>query len=200
MRRLAARALPAVLAGIVALTVASVGAAQQVDSVPKLGLSASSMLSLHAGVGQFEYAALGPELGAALDLGWVGSRSVRLSLGIDYLATTIDRADSLGVREEGSAYVFTALADVTAMGPLVRRITPYVGVGFGVDAVGTTISNQQIGTIYNTNVFNLHGQVGALLYLTPKGRVQVEARFTGARVVKRYSVRVGYTWLFNGLP
>jgi hypothetical protein len=199
MRRLAAGALPAVLAGIVALTATRVGA-QQVDSVPKRGLSASSLLSLHAGVGQFKYAALGTEVGGALDLGWLGSRRVRVSLGIDYLATTIDRTDSLGVREEGSAYVFTAFADVTAMAPLVRRMTPYVGVGFGVDAVGTTISNEQIGTIYNTNVFNLHGQVGTLFYLTPKGRFQAEARLTGARVVRRYGVRVGYVWLFNGLP
>ena len=196
---MAAGALPAVLAGIVALTASRVGA-QQVDSVPKLGLSTSSMVTLHAGAGQFKYAALGPEVGGALDLGWFGSRRVRLSLGIDYLSTTIDRADSLGVREEGSAYVFTAFADVTAMGPLVRRMTPYVGVGFGVDAVGTPISNEQIGTIYNTNVFNLHGQVGTLFYLTPKGRLQAEARLTGARVVRRYAVRVGYVWLFNGLP
>ena len=199
MRRLTARALPTVVAGVLAFAPAAVGA-QQADSVPRLGLSASSMLSLHAGVGQFEYAALGPEVGGTLDLGWFGSRRVRLSLGVDYLATTIDRADSLGVRGKGSAYVFSAFADVTAMGPLVRRITPYAGAGFGVDAVGTTISNEQIGTIYNTNVFNLHGQLGMLFYLTQRGRFQAEARFTGAHVVRRYGVRVGYVWLFNGLP
>ena len=199
MRRLTARALPAVIAGLAAFAPVAIGA-QQVDSVPRLGLSASSLVSLHAGVGQFEHAALGPEVGGTLDLGWVGSRRVRVSLGIDYLATTIDRADSLGVREKGSAYVFSAFADVTAMGQLVRRMTPYVGAGFGVDAVGTTISNEQIGTIYNTNVFNIHAQLGALFYLTQRGRFQAEARFTAAHVVRRYGVRVGYVWLFNGLP
>ena len=175
-------------------------AAQQGDSVPRLGLAASSAFSLHAGVAQFRHATLGTEVGVALDLGWLRSRSVRLSLGIDYLATTIDRADALGVRERGSGYVFTAFTDVTAMMPLVRRMTPYAGVGFGVDAVGTTIANEQVGAIYNTNVFNLHAQAGALFYLTPRRRFQAEARATGARTVRRYAVRIGYVWLFNGLP
>jgi hypothetical protein len=173
--------------------------AQLPDSTPRLGLGASSALSLHAGLGQFKHAALGPDVGAALDLGWFGSRLVRLSVGIDYLSTTIDRADSLGVRQRGTAYVFTGFADVNAMGPIRRRFTPYGGVGFGVDAVGTTIANDQVGGLYNTNVLNLHAQLGTLIRLTPRGRLRAEARVTGARVVRRYSVRVGYTWLFNGL-
>jgi hypothetical protein len=174
--------------------------AQQADSTPRLGLGASSAISLHAGVGQFRHAALGTEVGAALDLGWIGSRRVRLAVGVDYLATTIDRPDSLGMRERGSGYVFTAFADVNAMGSLVRRVTPYGGVGVGIDAIGTTISNQQVGAIYNTNVFDLHAQAGGLFYLTPHGRLQAEARVTGARIVRRYGVRLGYVWMFNGLP
>jgi hypothetical protein len=188
-----------VIAGASALVSGSVGA-QQADSTPRLGLSASSAIGLHAGAGQFKHAVLGTEVGATLDLGWIGSPRVRVSVGIDYLATTIDRPDSLGIRERGSAYVFTAIADVTAMTSLVRRVTPYGGVGFGVDAVGTTISNEQIGAIYNTNVFNLHAQAGALFYLTPRGRLQLEARATAARVVRRYGVRLGYVWVFNKLP
>ena len=173
--------------------------AQQADSTPRLGLGASSALSISAGVGQFRFSTLGTDLGAALDLGWMGSRQVRLSVGLDYLSTSIDRPDSLGARERGSAYVFTAFADVNAMAPIRRRFTPYAGVGFGVDTVGTTITNEQVGGLYNTNVFNLHGQLGTLIRLTPRGRLRAEVRATGARVVRRYSVRVGYTWLFNGL-
>jgi len=150
-------------------------------------------------VGQFEHATLGPEVGGSLDLGWMGSRRVRLSVGLDYLSTTVDRIDTLGVRERGSVYVFTAFTDVKAMMPLVRRMTPYAGAGFGVDAVGTTISNEEIGAIYNTNVFDLHAQLGTLIRLTPQGRLRAEARVTGARVVRRYGVRLGYTWLFNSL-
>jgi hypothetical protein len=85
------------------------------------------------------------------------------------------------------------------MPSLSRRVSPYGGVGFGVDAVGTTISNNQIGTIYNTNVFDLHAQVGALYRVTPRGYVSLEARVTGARVVRRLSLRVGYSWLYNQL-
>ena len=173
--------------------------AQQVDSTPRLGLGASSSLSIHAGMGRFKHSALGPDIGAALDIGWVGSRMVRLSVGLDYLSTTIERPDSLGIRERGTGYVFTAFADVNAMAPIRRRFTPYIGGGFGVDAVGTTIANEQVGALYNTNVFDLHAQLGTLIRLTPRGRLRAEARFTGARVVRRYSVRVGYTWLFNGL-
>ena len=150
-------------------------------------------------MGRFKHAALGPDIGAALDIGWVGSRMVRLSVGLDYLSTTIDRPDSLGIRGRGTGYVFTGFADVNAMAPIRRRFTPYVGAGFGVDAVGTTIANEQVGALYNTNVFDLHAQLGTLIRLTPRGRLRAEARFTGARVVRRYSVRVGYTWLFNGL-
>ena len=124
---------------------------------------------------------------------------MRLSVGIDYLSTTINRPDSLGVRERGSGYVFTAFADVNAMGPIRRRFTPYGGVGFGVDAVGTTIANEQVGGLYNTNVLDVHAQLGTLIRLTPRGRLRAEARVTGARVVRRYSMRVGYTLLFNGL-
>jgi hypothetical protein len=184
---------------IVSAVSARPSTAQQADSTPRLGLAASSALSVYAGMGQFKYSALGPDVGAALDLGWFGSRHVRLSVGIDYLSTTIDRADSLGVRQRGPAYVFTGVADVNAMGPIRRRFTPYGGLGFGVDAVGTTIANDQVGGLYNTNVLNLHAQLGTLIRLTPRGRLRAEARVTGARVVRRYSVRVGYTWLFNGL-
>lgn len=188
-------------AGVVlAAILPAIAAAQQADSIPQLGLGAASAISFHAGVGQFKHATLGTQVGGALDLGWIGTRRVRLAVGIDYLATTIDRPDSLGVRERGSGYVFTAFADVNAMTSLIRRVTPYGGVGVGVDAVGTTISNEQVGSIYNTNVFDLHAQVGTLLYLTPRARVQVEARLTGARVVRRYGVTLGYVWLFNGLP
>ena len=173
--------------------------AQQADSTPQLGLGASGALTVHAGFGQFKHASLGPEFGGALDLGWIGTRLVRLSVGVDYLATTIDRPDSLGVRERGSAYVFTAFADVNAMMSPSRRIAPYGGVGFGVDAVGTTIQNEQIGGLYNTNVLDVHAQVGTLFRVSSQGRVRAEARVTGARVVRRYGLRIGYTWVFNTL-
>ena len=93
-----------------------------------------------------------------LDLGYFGSRWARFLVGVDYLSTTIDRVDSLGTRERGSGYVFTAVAEANFMTSLARRVSPYAGVGVGVDAVGTTISNEQIGAIYNTNVFDVHGQ------------------------------------------
>ena len=188
-------------AGIVAALAWCVGegSAQQADSIPQLGLGASSALSVYVGGGQFRHASLGRELGAALDIGWIGARQMRVSVGVDYLSTTIDRTDSLGVRVRGSGYVFTGFADLTAMMPIRRRFTPYAGVGFGVDAVGTTIANEQVGALYNTNVFDVHGQLGTLIRLTPRGRLRTEVRLTGARVVRRYSVRVGYTWLFNGL-
>ena len=86
-------------------------AAQQVDSTPRLGPGASSALTAHVGVGQMKHAALGTEVGAALDVGSIGSRRVRLSVGVDYLAMTI--------------------------------------------------SNEQIGALYNTNVFDLHAQLWA---------------------------------------
>jgi hypothetical protein len=175
-------------------------AAQQVDSTPRLGLGASSALTTYVGAGQVKHAALGREVGAALDVGSIGSRRIRMSVGLDYLAMTIDRPDSLGFRESGDGYVFTAFADVTVIPSLLRRFAPYAGAGFGVDAVGTTISNEQIGSLYNTNVFDLHAQLGAFYRVTPRGRLSLEARATGARVVRRVSVRLGYTWLFNGLP
>ena len=164
-----------------------------------LGLGASSAFGFHVGAGQIKHASLGTEVGTTLDLGYVIHRRVRLSVGLDYLGMVIDRPDSLGVRQRGSGYVFTALADVNMMSSISRRVSPYGGVGFGVDAVGTTISNEQIGTIYNTNVFDLHAQIGALYRVTPRGYVSLEARATGARVVRRLSLRVGYSWLYNQL-
>lgn len=154
---------------------------------------------LHAGVGQVKHASLGTEVGGLLDLGWLGSRRVRLGVGIDYLAMTIDRPDSLGVRERGDGYVFTAFADVTFIPWLARRVTPYAGAGFGVDAVGTQISNEQIGALYNTNVFDLHAQLGTLVRLSRRGRLTLEARATGARIVRRVGVRAGYAWFYNQL-
>lgn len=180
--------------------VPSVIAAQQVDSTPRLGLGASSAITMHLGVGQIKHATLGTEVGGALDLGWMGSRRVRLSVGIDYLSMTIDRPDSLGFRARGAGYVFTAFTDVNAFPSLTRRLSPYGGAGFGVDAVGTIISNEQIGALYNRNVLDVHAQLGALYRLTPRGRLSLEARVTGARVVRRVGVRLGYTWLYNGLP
>jgi hypothetical protein len=175
-------------------------AAQQTDSTPRLGLGASSAITVHGGVGQIKHATLGTEVGGALDLGWIGSRRVRLSVGVDYLSMTIDRPDSLGLRERGSGYVFTAFTDVNVFPSLGRQLSPYAGAGFGIDAVGTIISNEQIGGLYNRNVLDLHAQLGALYRLTPRSRLSLEARATGARVVRRLSVRLGYTWLYNGLP
>ena len=169
------------------------------DSTPRLGLGASSAINVHVGVGQVKHATLGVEVGGALDIGSIGARRVRLSIGIDYLGMVIDRPDSLGVRERGDGYVFTAFSDVTFIPALTARLTPYVGVGVGVDAVGTTISNEQVGALYNTNVFDVHGQVGALYRLTPNGRLSLEARATGARVVRRVGVRLGYTFFYNQL-
>jgi hypothetical protein len=170
---------------------------QRVEARPQLGLGASSAFGVHGGVGAFRHATLGPAVGGTLDIGWIGSRRIRLSVGVDYLATTIDRPDSLGLQQRGRGYVFSALTDVTAMSTLERVVAPYVGVGIGVDAVGTTIQSEQIGTIYNTNVFNVHGQVGALVRVAPRGRLGLEVRGTGARVVRRVGVRVGYVWLYN---
>ena len=169
------------------------------DSTPQLGLGASSAINFHAGVGQIKHATLGVEVGGALDIGFIGTRRVRLSVGIDYLGMVIDRPDSLGVRERGNGYVFTAFTDVSFIPALTRRLTPYAGAGFGVDAVGATISNEQVGALYNTNVFDLHAQVGALYRLTPNGHLSLEARGTGARVVRRVGVRLGYTWFYNQL-
>ena len=164
-----------------------------------LGLGASSALGFHVGVGQVKHASLGTEVGGAIDLGYLGNPRIRLSVGVDYLGMSIDRPDSLGVRERGTGYVFTAFADVTVIPSLSHRVSPYGGVGFGVDAVGTTISNEQIGALYNTNVFDLHAQLGALYRVTPRGYISVEARATGARVVRRLGMRVGYSWLYNQL-
>lgn len=174
--------------------------ATPIDSTPRLGLGASSALTVHVGAGRFEHAALGPEVSAVLDLGYIGVRQVRFSLGVDYLSTTIDRADSFGVPTRGSGYVFTGFADVTWLSSLARRVAPYVGGGFGVDAVGTTISNEDVGAMYNTNVLDLHAQLGALVRVAPRGRLNLQVRATGAHVVRRLGVLVGYTWLYNQLP
>ena len=184
---------------VVLVGASSAAHAQQVDSTPRLGLGASSALGFHVGVGQIKHATLGPEVGGSLDLGSLGTRRARLSVGVDYLSMTIERSDSLGVRERGGAYVLTAFADVTMLASLGRRIAPYGGVGFGVDAVGTSISNEQIGALYNTNVFDLHAQLGTFVRVTRSGRLAVEARVTGARVVRRFGVRLGYTWFYNQL-
>lgn len=200
--RLAARRLArwaaAAAAGVWVLGPAAVRA-QQPEPPPQLGLGASSALGVHAGTGVFHHATLGTEVGGTLDLGWIGSRRARVVVGVDYLTTTIDRSDSLGVRASGRGYVFTAFVDVNALTSLARRVAPYAGVGFGVDAVGTTIENEQIGALYNTNVFNLHGQAGALVRLTPHGRLKVELHAVTARVVPRIGFRVGYTLLYNEL-
>jgi hypothetical protein len=192
--------LRAVIVAVFAVSIPCSARAQQVDSIPKLGLGASSAVTVQLGVGQFKHASLGPELGLRLDLGYFGSRWARFLVGVDYLSTTIDRVDTLGTRERGSGYVFTAVAEANFVTSLARRVSPYAGVGVGVDAVGTTISNEQIGAIYNTNVFDLHAQAGAYFRLSQRGRLQAEARGTGARVVRRYALRLGYTWLYNGLP
>ena len=186
-------------AGVLASVIPSTTRAQQVDSTPQLGLGASSAISLHVGAGQVKHTSLGPEVGGAIDIGWLGFRQVRLSVGLDYLSMVIDRPDSLGVRERGGGYVFTAFADVNALSSLSRRVAPYAGVGFGVDAVGTTISNEQVGSTYNTNVFDLHAQLGLLYRITPRSRGQLEVRGTGARVVRRLGVRLGYAWFYNQL-
>jgi len=198
-RELLRRLRSAAWCGILAGTAPAVSHAQQVDSTPRLGLGASSALRVHVGAGQIKHASLGPEVGGAIDIGWVGIRPLRLSVGVDYLAMVIDRPDSLGIRERGDGYVFTASADVTVMPWLSRRVSPFAGLGFGVDAVGTTISNEQVGAIYNTNVFDLHGEIGLLYRMTQHSRLLLEARGTSARVVRRVGVRLGYVWLFNQL-
>jgi hypothetical protein len=188
-----------IIVAAVGLVVPRLARSQTADALPQLGLGASSAFGVYSGAGIFPHSSLGPQFGGTLDLGWIGSRRVRFSVGLDYLATTIDRPDSLGVPQRGKGYVFSALADVSVLGSVARRVTPYVGAGVGVDAVGTTIQNDHIGAIYNTNVFDVHGQVGALVRVAPRGRLSLEVRGTSARVVRRVSMRVGYVWLYNQL-
>ena len=190
---------PKVLLALVAFMPA-LAYAQQADSTPRLGLGASSAVSAHVGVGQFKHASLGTDVGVRLDLGYFGRKRVRFLVGVDYLMTHIDRTDSLGTRESGSGYVFTGVAEANVMTSLARVVAPYAGAGVGVDAVGTTISNEQIGRLYNTNVFDVHAQVGAYFRLSERSRLQAEVRGTGARVVRRFAARLGYTWFYNGLP
>jgi hypothetical protein len=191
--------LLAVVSAVLPVVVRAQQPQSRPDSTPRLGLGASSAINFHAGVGQVKHATLGAEVGGALDIGSIGARRIRLSLGIDYLGMVIDRPDSLGVRDRGHGYVFTAFGDVTFIPSLTRRLTPYVGAGFGIDAVGTTISNEQVGALYNTNVFDVHGQAGAMYRLTPSGHLSLEVRGTGARVVRRVGVRLGYTLFYNQL-
>jgi hypothetical protein len=96
-------------------------------------------------------------------------------------------------------YVFTIFADVNYLASVRRRVAPYAGLGFGVDAVGTTIRNEQIGALYNTNVFNLHAQAGALVRVSRRGRLRLDVHAVTARVVRRVGFRVGYTILYNEL-
>jgi hypothetical protein len=174
--------------------------AQQADSTPKLGLSASSAVTAYVGVGRFKHSSLGTDVGARLDIGHFGSKRVRFLLGVDYLSTHIDRLDSLGVLQSGSGYVFTGVAEANVIGSLARRVAPYVGAGVGVDAVGSTISNNEVARLYNTNVFDVHAQAGAYFRVSDHGRLQAEVRGTGARIVRRFAIRLGYTWIYNGLP
>jgi hypothetical protein len=190
---------PCVLVAVLSCVPALAGA-QQVDSTPKLGLGASSALTAYVGVAQFKHASLGTDVGVRLDLGYFGAKRVRFLVGVDYLATHINRVDSLGSRESGSGYVFTGVAETNVITSLARRVAPYVGAGVGVDAVGSTISNEQIARLYNTNVFNVHAQVGAYFRLSDHGRLQAELRGTSVRVVRRVAARLGYTWVYNGLP
>lgn len=175
------------------------GPGQEPADTARLGLAASSAFGVHAGAGVLRHASLGPVVGATIDVGSLRTRHLRLVLGVDYLALSLDRVDSLGTRARGRGYVFSAFADVNATTSPTRRVAPYAGIGFGVDAVGSALGNAQIDAIYNTNVFNVHAQVGFHTPITRSGRgaLTVELRATGARVVRRVGAHIGYTWLFN---
>ena len=179
---------------------ATIARAQQ-EPPPRLGLAASGALGLHLGVARVEHSDPGVELAGSLDLGWVGTRRVRLVLSVEQMVARVQRPDSMGVGVSGPFYDFSAGASLAWIGAPGRRVAPFGSVGLAVHALGSNTGSTFVDAFYNDNVLGAHGSLGATIALSPDGRqaLQLELRGVSAAEVNRAGIRVGYLRRFRDL-
>jgi hypothetical protein len=141
------------------------------------------------------------ETGISLDLGWLGSRPVRLVVDAEYLNGHLSRLDSLGNRGRGPFYDMSLHVGVRYLPTLGHVVAPYVGAGMGVHALGSSTRVVEVDELYNRNIFGAHAMVGFYSFLTADGRnaLNFELRGVSAGNVRRASLRLGLTRFFRDL-
>jgi hypothetical protein len=183
---------------LLALLAAPLGAQQQQQPPPQelshLGLAAVGHVSAFEGVGIARTTDAGFEIGAGIDLGWIGSARNRLLLDATLLNSLVRFRDPENGLHRGPFYDLAASLSIARLLPRFGRVEPYALAGVGVEAVGSTTNDLTVDVLYNANRFALHAGAGALFTISPDGQdgALAEVRGTAAHALDRVSVRVGY--------
>ncbi|HET6681663.1 MAG TPA: hypothetical protein VFG84_10720 [Gemmatimonadaceae bacterium] len=165
------------------------------------GLAASGSIGVVGGFASLRAADPAFETGISLDLGWVGSRPIRLVVDAEYLKGHLSRLDSLGNRGRGPFYDMSLHVGVRYLPTLGHLVAPYLGAGVGVHALGSSTRVVEVDELYNRNIFGAHAMVGFYSFLTADGRnaLNFELRGVSAGNVRRASLRLGLTRFFRDL-
>jgi hypothetical protein len=168
-----------------------------------LGLAATGAVESYAGVARVQRGMTAAEVGASLDVGWLGSPRVRLVGDVSLVGSRrsdIDPADTL--RYSSAIYDLSAgVGTVVLGGAPTSRVTPYASLGVGVHALASTFKRVNLDAPYNGNRFGIDAAVGLRTWLSPSGRAGafLEARRTYVLNMNRWGVRAGATLYFADL-
>lgn len=169
-----------------------------------VGLASVGAFTLHGGFAGVQRGFRALAAGATLDLGHIASPRLRLLSDVSYLVT-FPRSEL--VVEERRTYrdVFRDLSGELSLAlhanAPTSRLSPYIAAGVGVHVLSSSFGSLAIDSRYNTNNFGVVAAAGARLRVGAGGRraLQVEIRDVQARDVRRVSVHLGVTALFNDL-
>lgn len=159
-----------------------------------LGLAAVGHVTAFEGVGVPQTADAGFEVGAGIDLGWLGTPRNRLLLDATFLNSLVRFRSAEGVQQRGPFYDLAASLSVARLLPRLGRVEPFGLIGAGVEAIGSTTNDVGVDVLYNATRMALHAGAGALVTVSPDGEdgFQLELRGTAVHHLTRVSLRVGY--------
>ena len=166
-----------------------------------LGLAGSGAVESYAGVQRLERGLTAAEIGASLDLGWIGAPRVRLVGDVSLIGlrrSEIDPTDT--TRYSSLIYDLSANVGAVALGgTATSRLVPYATFAVGVHALASAYQRVSLDQRYNGNRFGISGGVGLRSWLSSSGRggAFLEGRRTYVHNMNRWGARLGATMYFG---
>jgi hypothetical protein len=186
------------------LLVPAIAEAQQADTAKaasakegdgtRLGLAATGLVGIAGGPALLAQGNEAIDGAAIIDLGWIGSKRVRLVGDVSFLsALSPTLVEPTGAQRQARFYDFSVATTVEYVFPTAGRLEPYAGAGVAVHALASASGIIDFDLLYNTNLFGVHAVAGVIAALTRDGRIgaQIETRIIGVHRVGRGELRVG---------
>ena len=188
-----------------ALLICAVGADRGTCQEPsaQLGLSAAGGFGVFLGGGGASHHISGGEGGVLLDLGWVGSRRVRLVGDASMFVGSLHEYVAQDDRDfSGAVFDLSSTVSLLALtGSATARHSAYASAGVSIHALSSSFGSVPLDQRYNANRFGIAGALGGRAWVGQEGRRALFAELKGQTVksLNRWALRAGYMHNFGPL-